>query len=254
MNNTSQSSLTLKPLSNHATVFAVLLCATIGLGTGKPVSHEIRLATWRYAYDSPQNDSDMPRSERRQEINVRPESGGYPKGDAEVVEETFHHAPGHGVDKSRRQSERQIDFDHTPGHGVDENSTDVDRSSEHVSEHGRLRRTADGSAGARQLKVPLRKLIVGTEHVGRVFLIKKWHKYVKHLNFESVSHQLASLREQLARINPNEEGEFEKVFGKKDSYLLANTRASYAQNEIKCTEQDSVMLDLMQSQMEELAG
>ena len=63
-----------------------------------------------------------------------------------------------------------------------------------------------------------------------------------------------SLREQLARINPNEEGEFEKVFGKKDSYLLTNTRASYAQNEIKCTEQDSVMLDLMQFQMEELAS
>ena len=46
----------------------------------------------------------------------------------------------------------------------------------------------------------------------------------------------------------------EKVFGKKDSYLLTNTRASYAQNEIKCTEQDSVMLDLMQFQMEELAS
>ena len=55
-----------------------------------------------------------------------------------------------------------------------------------------------------------------------------------------------SLREQLARINPNEEGEFEEVFGKKDSYLMTNTRVSYAQNEIKCTEQDSVMLDLMQ--------
>ena len=63
-----------------------------------------------------------------------------------------------------------------------------------------------------------------------------------------------SLREQLARINPNEEGEFEKVFGKKDSYLLTNTRASYTQNEIKCTEQDSAMLDLMQFQMKELAG
>ena len=56
------------------------------------------------------------------------------------------------------------------------------------------------------------------------------------------------------RINPNEEGEFEKVFRKKDSYLLTNTRASYAQNKIKCTEQDSVMLDLMQFQMEELAN
>ena len=48
--------------------------------------HEVRLATWRFAYDTQQNDSDMPRSERRQEINVRPESGGYPKGDAVVVD------------------------------------------------------------------------------------------------------------------------------------------------------------------------
>ena len=84
--------------------------------------------------------------------------------------------------------------------------------------------------------MPLRRLIVGTEHLSRVFLIKKWHKYVKHLNFETVSHQLVSLREQLVRINPNEKGEFEKVFGKKDLYLLTNNRASYAQNEIKCTE------------------
>ena len=128
--------------------------------------HEIRLATWRYVDDSLQKDSDMPRSERRQEINVRPESGGYPKGDAEVVEEAFHHAPGHGVDKSRRQSEREFDFHHAPGHGVDESSIDADRKSEHVSEHGRIRRSAEESAGAGKLKVPLRKLIVGTEHVG----------------------------------------------------------------------------------------
>ena len=53
----------------------------------------------------------------------------------------------------------------------------------------------------------LRKFIVGTEHLGQVFLIKKWHQYVKHLNFETVSHQLVSLREQLVRSNPNEEGE-----------------------------------------------
>ena len=56
------------------------------LGTGKPVSHEARLATWRFVYEPTQNSSDMPRSERRQEINARPESGGYPKGDAEVVD------------------------------------------------------------------------------------------------------------------------------------------------------------------------
>ena len=100
----------------------------------------------------------------------------------------------------------------------------------------------------------LRKFIVGTEHLGQVFLIKKWHQYVKHLNFETVSHQLVSLREQLVRINPNKEGEFEKVFGNKDLYLLTNTRAGYAENERKCTKQDSVMLDLMQFQMEELVN
>ena len=100
------------------------------LGTGKPVSHEIRLATWRYAYDSPQNGSDMPRSERRQEINVRPESGGYPKGDAEVADtdrdDAFHHAPGHGVDISHRQLDREFDFHHAPGQGVDKSSRDFD--------------------------------------------------------------------------------------------------------------------------------
>ena len=56
------------------------------LGTGKPVSHEVCLATWRFAYDTKQNSSDRPRSERRREINARPESGGYPKGDAVVVD------------------------------------------------------------------------------------------------------------------------------------------------------------------------
>ena len=58
--------------------------------------HEVRLATWRFAYDTQQNDSDMPRSERRQEINVRPESGGYPKGDAVVVD-TEHDPDFHQV-------------------------------------------------------------------------------------------------------------------------------------------------------------
>ena len=66
------------------------------------MSHEVRLATWRFAYDTQQNDSDMPRSERRQEINVRPESGGYPKGDAVVVDtehdHDFHQALAQGVD------------------------------------------------------------------------------------------------------------------------------------------------------------
>ena len=45
-----------------------------------------------------------------------------------------------------------------------------------------------------------------------------------------------------------------KFLGIKDLYLLTNTIASYALNEIKCTEQDSVMLDLMQFQMEEMAN
>ena len=87
------------------------------------MSHEIRLATWRYAYDSPQNGSDMPRSERRQEINVRPESGGYPKGDAVVLDtdrdEAFHHALGHGVDKSDSQIDIDSGFHHALGHGVE---------------------------------------------------------------------------------------------------------------------------------------
>ena len=70
------------------------------------MSHEVRLATWRFAYDTQQNDSNMPRSERRQEINVRPESGGYPKGDAVVVDtdrdSEFHRVLVQGVDMSRR--------------------------------------------------------------------------------------------------------------------------------------------------------
>ena len=100
------------------------------LGTGKPVSHEIRLATWRYAYDSPQNGSDMPRSERRQEINVRPESGGYPKGDAVVLDtdrdDAFHPALGHGVDKSDSQIDLDSGFHHALGQGVDKSSIDFD--------------------------------------------------------------------------------------------------------------------------------
>ena len=74
------------------------------------MSHEVRLATWRFAYDTQQNDSDMPRSERRQEINVRPESGGYPKGDAVVVDtdrdSEFHQALAQGVDMSIRHFDR----------------------------------------------------------------------------------------------------------------------------------------------------
>ena len=100
------------------------------LGTGKPVSHEVRLATWRFAYDTQQNDSDMPRSERRQEINVRPESGGYPKGDAVVIdddrEDDFHHALGHGVNKSDRQFDLDSEFHHASGQGVDKSSRDFD--------------------------------------------------------------------------------------------------------------------------------
>ena len=45
--------------------------------------HEDLLATWRLAYDK-QNSIDRPRTERREEVDVRPESGGYPKGDAVV--------------------------------------------------------------------------------------------------------------------------------------------------------------------------
>ena len=42
--------------------------------------------TWRFVCKPMQNSGDKPRTERREEINARPESGGYPKGDAEVVE------------------------------------------------------------------------------------------------------------------------------------------------------------------------
>ena len=175
------------------------------------MSYEVHLSTWRFAYDTKQNSRDRPRFERRQEINARPESGGYPKGDAEVDTEfdsDFHQALTQGVDGRIRDSE------HVP---------------EHDSEYERIKQSSNERGSAERLNVPLRRLIVGTEHLGQVFLIKKWHKYVKHLNFEIVSHQLVSLREQLARINPKEEGELEKVFGKKDSYLLTNTRASYGQ-------------------------
>ena len=107
------------------------------LGTGKPVSHEIRLATWRYVDDSRRMTA-ICLNPKGKEINVRPESGGYPKGDAEVVDETFHHAPGHGVDKSRRQSEREFDFHHAPGHGVDMSHRRLDREFDfhHAPGHG----------------------------------------------------------------------------------------------------------------------
>ena len=160
------------------------------------MSHEVRLATRRFVYEPAQNSSDRPWTERREGINARPESGGYPKGDTEVVTE---HA----------------DFHQALTQGVDWRISDSEHNSEHDSEHDRAKRSSDGSGSAERLNVPLRRLIVGTEHLGRVFLIKKWHQYVRHLNFETVSHQLVSLREQLARINPNEEGEFEKVFGNK---------------------------------------
>ena len=40
----------------------------------------------------------------------------------------------------------------------------------------RFVRSTVESGSAKQLRVPLRRLIVGTEHVGRVFLIKKCHQ------------------------------------------------------------------------------
>ena len=101
----------------------------------------------------------------------------------------FHQALAQGVDESSRQFDRDSEFHQALAQGVDRSSRHFDRDSEHVSEHERIRRSSEESGNAEKLKVPLRKLIVGTEHVGRVFLIKKWHKYVKHLNFESVSHQ-----------------------------------------------------------------
>ena len=81
----------------------------------------------------------MPRSERRQEINVRPESGGYPKGEAVVLDTDrdadFHHALGQGVDKSSRQFDRESDFHQALGQGVDKSIRELDHDSKHVSDH-----------------------------------------------------------------------------------------------------------------------
>ena len=136
------------------------------------MSHEVCLATWRFAYDTQQNDSDIPRSERRQEINVRPVSGGYPKGDVVVVDtehdSEFHQALVRGVDKSSRQfdcdTEHEPEFHQASAQGVDTSS----RHSEHNSEHERIRRSSEETRSAEKLNVPLRKLIVGTEHLGQV--------------------------------------------------------------------------------------
>ena len=109
------------------------------------MSHKVRLAPWRFEYDTKQNSSDWPRSERRQEINVRPESGVYPKGDTEVVD-----------------TEHNPEFHQVMAQGVDLRI----RDSEHDSEHERIKRSSDESGSTEKLTVPLRKLIVGTEHLG----------------------------------------------------------------------------------------
>ena len=108
------------------------------LGTGKPVSHEVRLATWRFVYEPTQNSSDMPRSERRQEINARPESSSYQKGDAEVDTEhnsDFHQALTQGVDWRLSDSEHDSDFHQALTQGVDWRMRD--------SEHERVKRSSD---------------------------------------------------------------------------------------------------------------
>ena len=66
--------------------------------------HEDLLATWRLAYDNQQNSIDRPRTERREEVDVRPESGGYPKGDA-VVDPLESTARG-STKRSQRGQER----------------------------------------------------------------------------------------------------------------------------------------------------
>jgi len=100
----------------------------------------------------------------------------------------------------------------------------------------------------------IRKTAVGMEHIGTVYVTEKWHKLVKGIAFEKVIRQTVGLREQLSRINPAEKGEFTKIKGKKDYYLMSNNRHSYAEGDILCTEQGGAMLDLMQFQMEELSG
>ena len=94
----------------------------------------------------------------------------------------FHRALAQGVNKSSRQFDRDTEhkskFHQALAQGVDTSSRHFDCDSEHDSEHERMRRSSEESRNAEKLNVPLRKLIVGTEHLGRVFLIKKWHKYV----------------------------------------------------------------------------
>ena len=90
-----------------------------------------------FAYDTKQNSSDMPRSERRQEINARPESGGYPKGDAEVVTEhdiDFHQVLTQGVDWRMEDSEHDSNFHQALTQGVDWRMSDSEHNSEHNSD------------------------------------------------------------------------------------------------------------------------
>ena len=81
----------------------------------------------------------MPWSERRQEINARPESGGYPKGDAVVVDtdwdSEFYQALAQGVDTSSRHFDRDSEFNQATVQGIDTSSRHFDRDSEHDSEH-----------------------------------------------------------------------------------------------------------------------
>ena len=74
----------------------------------------------------------MPRSERRQEINARPESGGYLKGDAVVVDtdwdSEFHQAIAQGVDTSSRHFDQDSEFHQVIAQGVDTSSRHFDRA------------------------------------------------------------------------------------------------------------------------------
>ena len=57
-------------------------------------------------------------------------------------EDDFHHALGHGVNKSDRQFDLDSEFHHALGQGVDKSSRQFDLDSEHVSEQVRIRRSS----------------------------------------------------------------------------------------------------------------
>ena len=86
--------------------------------------NEVLLATWCLAYDK-QNNGDRPRTERREEINVRPESGGYPKGDAVVDPLEIFARESTGDELARESTIERIARESTGGGLARESTGDV---------------------------------------------------------------------------------------------------------------------------------